>query len=187
MDLHSGENILFEGHPSWRSILGFYIKGLFVALVAAGIAALVTKIADDEVNKGVVIAAGLAIFAVVVLVGFVKRIGTTYTITDQRLHIKRGIIARKIQQTQLERVQNVNTHQTALERILQVGAVDFDTAGTEDSDFTFHGVAQPEEVMAAVDKAQRGASAAPAAGGPAAGAGPADPAAGGPPTETQPL
>jgi len=27
MDLHSGESILFEGHPSWRSTLAFYING----------------------------------------------------------------------------------------------------------------------------------------------------------------
>jgi uncharacterized membrane protein YdbT with pleckstrin-like domain len=52
-------------------------------------------------------------------------------------------------------VQNVNTSQGILERILQIGTVDFDTAGTTDSDFSFVGVAQPEKVVAAVDRAQR--------------------------------
>ena len=80
---------------------------------------------------------------------------TTYTITNQRLQIRRGIIARKVQQARLERVQNVNTNQSVLDRILQVGTVDFDTAGTTDSDFSFRGVAQPEKVMAEVDAAQR--------------------------------
>ena len=42
-----------------------------------------------------------------------------------------------------------------IERILQVGTVDFDTAGTTDSEFAFRGVAQPDKVVAAVDRAQR--------------------------------
>jgi hypothetical protein len=44
-----------------------------------------------------------------------------------------------------------------------VGTVDFDTAGTTDSDFKFEGVAQPEKVMAAVDQAQREHAAQPGA------------------------
>ena len=42
-----------------------------------------------------------------------------------------------------------------LDRILRVGTVDFDTAGTDDSDFTFRGIANPDEVVSAVDRAQR--------------------------------
>ncbi len=101
------------------------------------------------------VVAVLVVLALMILIGLIKRITTTYTITNQRLRIRRGIIARKVQQTRLERVQNVNTEQSPLERVLQVGTVDFDTAGTTDSDFSFRGVAQPEKVMAAVDEAQR--------------------------------
>ena len=55
-------------------------------------------------------------------------------------------------------MQNVNTDQSFFERILQVGTVDFDTAGTDDSEFRFVGVANPEEVVRAVDQAQRAAA-----------------------------
>jgi uncharacterized membrane protein YdbT with pleckstrin-like domain len=142
-----GEHVIFEGHPSWRSIIGFYIKGLLIAAVAGGVTYLI--------KDGLVPAVVGAVVVLLILVGLIKRISTTYTITNQRLHIRRGIIARKVQQTRLERVQNVNTEQSVLERILQVGTVDFDTAGTTDSDFSFRGVAQPEKVMASVDQAQR--------------------------------
>jgi uncharacterized membrane protein YdbT with pleckstrin-like domain len=50
-------------------------------------------------------------------------------------------------------VQNVNTSQGVIQRVLQVGTVDFDTAGTGDADFAFRGVNNPEQVVAAVDKA----------------------------------
>ena len=58
----------------------------------------------------------------------------------------------------IDRVQNVNTEQRLRDRVLRVGTVDFDTAGTDDSDFTFRGIANPGSVVAAVDKAQREAS-----------------------------
>ena len=59
-------------------------------------------------------------------------------------------------------MQNVNTQQSALERILRVGTVDFDTAGSDsDHEFKFAGVAEPSEVVQAVDTAQREAAAEP--------------------------
>ena len=160
MDLHPGEDVIFEGHPSWRSTLGFYLKGLALALLAAAIAAAVTRILDDEVNWAIVIAAFLVVEALAMLIGFVKRMTTVYTITSQRLRIQKGLVSRKVQQTQIERVQNVNTSQSVLQRMLQVGTVDFDTAGTDDSNFVFSGVSEPADVVAAVDRAQRANAAA---------------------------
>jgi uncharacterized membrane protein YdbT with pleckstrin-like domain len=155
MDLHPGEEVIFEGHPSWRSTLSFYLKGAVLALVAAALVALITRIADDEVNWELVVAAFVIVEGLAVLIGFVRRLFTVYTITTQRLRIQRGLIARNLQQTRIDRVQNVNTRQSVIDRLLRVGTVDFDTAGTDDSDFTFTGVGDPGEVVAAVDRAQR--------------------------------
>ena len=169
MDLEPGERTIYEGHPSWRSIMSFYLKGLVLVIIAGAIAAGVTRIAQDEVKGGTVAAVAVVFFALVVLVGLIRRISITYTITTVRLHIKRGIIARRVQQTSLDRVQNVNTSQSVIDRLLQVGRVDFDTAGSDDYEFAFVGVNDPEEVVRAVHKAQREAEqqppATPAPGG----------------------
>jgi uncharacterized membrane protein YdbT with pleckstrin-like domain len=150
MDLHPSEHELYSGHPSWRSTLGFYLKGLLLAIVAG---AIVWFAVDDHRVYGVLVA--IAVFVVVLVVGFLRRLGTHYVLTNERLHIRRGLLARDVQETRLARVQNVNTRQTVLERLLRVGTVDFDTAGTEDSDFAFHGLAHPAAVAQAVDRAQR--------------------------------
>jgi uncharacterized membrane protein YdbT with pleckstrin-like domain len=148
MDLHPGEALVFEGHPSWRGVIGFYLKGLLPALA---IGVIVFFAASDG--------AGIAVFvvlaALVVLAGFIKRMATRYVITTERLHIRRGILSKRVQQTSIDRVQNVNTDQTLLDRVLRVGTVDFDTAGTDDSDFVFADVADPDTVVAAVDRARR--------------------------------
>jgi uncharacterized membrane protein YdbT with pleckstrin-like domain len=118
--------------------------------------ALVTAI-SDEVKWGLVAAVVVVGGALLILVGFIRRVATVYTITNQRLRIKRGILAKRIQQTRIDRVQNVNTEQSVIDRLLRVGTVDFDTAGTDDSDFTFAGVSSPSRVVEAVDRAQHSA------------------------------
>jgi uncharacterized membrane protein YdbT with pleckstrin-like domain len=148
MDLHPGEEIVFEGHPSWRGVLSFYLKGLAVALALGAILLL-------AVSTGIGILAFAIVMALVIGAGLVKRMATRYVISTERLNIRTGILSKHVQQTNINRVQNVNTQQTFIDRLLRVGAVDFDTAGTDDSDFTFRGVANPAGIVAAVDRAQR--------------------------------
>jgi uncharacterized membrane protein YdbT with pleckstrin-like domain len=126
------------------------------------VAAIVGLIADWGVGAAVA-AVGIAL---VVLAGFIKRVATVYTITNQRLQIKRGIVARKVQQTRIDRVQNVNTDQSVIQRFLRVGTVDFDTAGSDDSEFAFEGVSSPGRVVEAVDRAQHAAATAHRESGP---------------------
>jgi uncharacterized membrane protein YdbT with pleckstrin-like domain len=148
MDLHPGEEIVFEGHPSWRGVLSFYLKGLAIALAIGAILLF-------AVSTGIGILAFAIVMALVIVVGLIKRMSTRYVISTERLNIRTGILAKRVQQTSINRVQNVNTEQTFIDRLLRVGAVDFDTAGTDDSDFTFRGVANPDRIVAAVDRAQR--------------------------------
>src|SRR5918994_89671 len=117
MDTDANEQVIYEGRPSWRSILGFYILGLL-------------------------------------MVGWLKRISTRYSITDRRLRIQRGIVSRNVEEARIERVQNVNVRQSVFERILQVGTIDFDTASNRaDDTFQFRGIAQPEKIVRLVDQA----------------------------------
>ena len=155
MDLEPAEHVIFEGHPSWRSILGFYVKGLVVVVLAGAAVGVATSVAGDEVDSGLVTLVVVVLLAIVLVAGYVKRLFTTYTISNHRLHIRRGIIARAEQQTQISRVQNVNTHQSVLQRVLMIGDVNFDTAAGDDYDFEFGGVASPAEVVEAVHRAQR--------------------------------
>jgi uncharacterized membrane protein YdbT with pleckstrin-like domain len=145
MDLHAGENVIYEGHPSWRSTFGFYVMGLLIAA-----AAVVIGVVADKTGIGA--AAGAVIFVVVLIVGFLRRITTRYLITNRRLQIRRGLIAKHVEETRIDRVVDVTVHQGVLDRILQIGAVDFDNASAQQGDlFRFAGVAQPEKVVRAID------------------------------------
>src|SRR3954469_17085357 len=149
MDLHPSEHILYEGRPSWRSILLFYILGLIAAAIGGAIAGLIW----DDPGWGSLVA--VLILIVVIVAGWVRRVGTRYFVTNERLHIRRGIVSRRSQETRLERIQNVNTDQSVFERLLRIGTVDFDTAGGGDYDFAFRGVADPSRVGQGVAPAIR--------------------------------
>jgi len=145
--LSPGEQVIFQGHPSWRALLGFYLKGILVAAIVG----VIVKLASGG-SAGVFLAV-LVLIALTVLVGFLRRMSTTYTITSRRLNIRRGVFSREIQETRLERVQNVNYRQSLYQRAMRIGDVDFDTAASDDYDFVFVGVANPGDVVHRVDRA----------------------------------
>jgi uncharacterized membrane protein YdbT with pleckstrin-like domain len=147
VDLQPGEKTIYQGHPSWRAIIGFYLKGALVGAAAGVLAGLI----QSSTSLGIL--TFVVILAITILVGFIKRVATVYTITDRRLNIKVGIVARKVQETRLQRVQNVNYDQGVYERLMQIGDVEFTTAGTDESNFVFAGVAQPEQVVQQVEQA----------------------------------
>ena len=126
----------------WRAILSFYVKGIIVVAIVAVIASLVG--AGDAARHGD---------------RHRRRRGGRPRRADPpdrdplhdhhaALNIKHGIVSRDVQETKIERVQDVNYRQTVFQRMLQIGDVDFDTAAENSaSDFIFAGVANPEEVV----------------------------------------
>jgi uncharacterized membrane protein YdbT with pleckstrin-like domain len=159
MDLHPGESVIYAGHPSARSIMSLYAKGAILG-------ALVGAIFWFASSHGLGVAIFLGIVVATFLFGMVQRFFVRYSITNQRLYLQRGIISRNVQQTRIDRVQNVTTRQSVMDRMFRVGSVDFDTAGTDDSNFVFAGVNDPQGVVAAVAEAQRASAAQQPAGTP---------------------
>jgi uncharacterized membrane protein YdbT with pleckstrin-like domain len=155
VDLSPGESVIFEGRPSWRSILGFYFLGLLAAAAAGVIGAVASSV-------GVGVAIGAGAFLVVLIAGWLKRLFTKYTITTRRLRVQRGVLTRQIQETRIDRLQDHSIRQTLPERLLRVGTIDFDTSGEEHADmFRFVGVARPEAIVLDIDRVARQADAPP--------------------------
>jgi uncharacterized membrane protein YdbT with pleckstrin-like domain len=150
MEMHENEQLIWRGHPSARGSIGWYLKWGFLALLPVIIAGIFK--ANDQGTgiaywKWVLLSIGLLVLVVVVDV--LRRAAVDYVVTNQRIRIRRGILSRREQSTLIERVQNINTSQRLIERLLGVGTVDFDTAGTEaqEASFRFTGVASPHDLV----------------------------------------
>ena len=155
MELHSGEHVIYEGHPSWRSILSFYLMGVVVVAVAVAIGAV-------SGNTGIGLGAAAVILLVVLIIGWLRRITTRYLITNRRLQIRHGLLAKNTEETRVERIVDVTVRQGVFDRLLRIGAVDFDNASAQQGDlFRFAGIASPEGVVRAIDRVHEEARTAP--------------------------
>lgn len=150
MELVHGERILWQGRPSWRSQLSFFVIWIPLALLPVIIAgALEANGHGTGFAYGTWITISLILVVLVIAYDYVRRYGTYYMVSDQRLRVRRGILSRREQTARFERVQNVNISQSLLDRILRVGTVEFDTAGSDQGDatFRFYGIDDPQQLV----------------------------------------
>jgi len=155
MDVLAGESILWKGNPSWKGLLIYYIKWTVVSLLPAALWVLLNQTMDSPPGATIFIALTVLGIVLTYAIGWIKRTTTRYTISDQRIHIRTGIVSRQEHSTQLARVQNVNVSQSIFQRMLGIGDVDWDTAGTETSgaDFRLRSVDDPSSIVRVVDQA----------------------------------
>src|SRR4051812_50012741 len=122
MDLHPGEHVIYEGHPSWRSIFSFYLIGLVVVAAAVAIGVVADKGAIGA-------AAGGAILLVLLLVGWLRRVTTRYLITNRRLQVRGGLIGEDVGGTRGGGGGGVTGGPGGFGRVLGSGAGGFGNAG----------------------------------------------------------
>jgi membrane protein YdbS with pleckstrin-like domain len=145
--LLEGEELIWEGNPSWRSIMSFYIKWTLVALLPLAVIVIAQVAgADWPLWAGIVVL--LLGVGLTVLAGWVRRYFTRYTITSKHLLIRTGILSRTENSASLDRVQNILVVQSPIERLLRTGSVDFDTASGDaaDAELRFVGVDHPRDL-----------------------------------------
>lgn len=150
MELLAGERILWQGRPSWRAHLSYLVVWIPLALLPVIVAGLLR--ANDR-GTGLPywqwLLISLVLVALVLGWDWLRRHATHYAVTTQRLRVRRGLLSRSEQSARFERVQNVNISQSAIDRLMRVGTVEFDTAGSDvdDSDFRYAGIADPQRLV----------------------------------------
>ena len=140
------ESMIWEGHPTWRAMLSFHVRGIAVTLALFVLLIVIRSlgVGISSLSIGAVLVIGIAI---TISVGWLRRFFTEYTITTKRLNIRQGILSKTESSTNVDRIQNITVRQTAVDRMLKVGSIEFDTAGDSNSDrFSFIGVNEPQDL-----------------------------------------
>ncbi|MEP7201257.1 MAG: PH domain-containing protein [Ilumatobacteraceae bacterium] len=145
-NLNANETIALDMHPHWWyfaepawSLLGSIVLGIIV----------LTK-TDSGTNARKV----LGVLALILLVGtaiwlvirYLKWLTTNFVITSNRLIFRQGIVAKSGIEIPLERVNNVNFHQTVFERVLGAGDLLIESGG-EDGQQRFTDIRRPSQVQ----------------------------------------
>jgi uncharacterized membrane protein YdbT with pleckstrin-like domain len=166
METLSGERVIWQGSPSWKALLLYYVKWTIVSLIPVAIWIVLDQLMSDPPSVTWFAAATAVGLVATYVGGWIKRATTRYRVTDRRIQIRTGLLARNESSANLNRVQNVNVTQSAFQRMLGIGNVDWDTAGSDlgDADFTFYGVEDPSRLVHVVDSSLEGEAAAGASG-----------------------
>ncbi len=147
MRLLEGEELIWAGHPTWRSILSFYVKWTTLFLLPLAVI-VVANVAGADWPLWIGVAVLVGGFVLVLVAGWLRRVFVRYTITTKHLLIRTGILSRNEASASLDRVQNIRVVQSPIERLLRTGSVDFDTASGEasDAELRFVGIDHPRDL-----------------------------------------
>ena len=171
--LQEGEQVLYRAHPSRVPL----VPPFTLAAVAA-LAGLVAWNLSGEQHGWVLAVAGVVVGVALLwaLARYVELSANQYVLTDRRLLRIRGIISQSSMDSYLDKINNVEHHQTFWGRLLGFGDVEIDTAGGAE---LFPVIGQPLAFKRAVDGAilayRRGPAVPPAAAAAAVAASPSSP------------
>lgn len=126
-EMHKEDKILKEIKPSYWAFLLWYIIGI-------------------------VLLPFLGIGLIVIIVALLIRKGTTFYITDKRVIYELTFLSRQISSATYDKIQDLHFTQGILGRIVGIGTIHINTAGTSFIEIKFSGVEDPVSVKRAIEE-----------------------------------
>ena len=140
--LSSGEKIVRAFRPHWKSLI---IPGAWTVLVVVGLA-LTPRLPSGPPRDATYVILGLG-WIMVAIVPTVRWWFTQFVLTNERLILRKGVIARSGVEIPLEVINDVIFSQTVFERVLGFGDLIIESAG-EMGQSRFSNIPRPDEFQA---------------------------------------
>ncbi len=134
----SQENVVWSGSPSQKSNLGLFALCAIVAIVLVASAAKFDGTPRMVVFAMLLLPAGIAVWRWLVTASL------QYTLTDQRLKLRRGVFARTTDDLELYRVKDSRYTQSFMERLLGIGEITLRTTDDSSPHVVLEGMNAPE-------------------------------------------
>ena len=145
-NLNANETIALDMHPHWWyfaepawSLLGSIVLGIIVLTKT-------DKGTDPRKVLSVIALILLVVTFVWLVIRYLKWLTTNFVITSNRLIFRQGVIGKSGIEIPLERVNNVNFHQSVFERMLGAGDLLIESGG-EDGQQRFTDIRHPAQVQ----------------------------------------
>jgi len=124
--LADGEEVLVDLRPHWVFVFG----PLFLTLAALAVAvAVAVEFPRAPVGVGWVLAAMVVVPAVWLAGRMIRWAGMSLIVTTQRMVLRRGLLGRDLLQLRLQRITEIHSTQTPLERLVGVGRLVVEVEG----------------------------------------------------------
>jgi uncharacterized membrane protein YdbT with pleckstrin-like domain len=145
-NLNANETIALDMHPHWW----FFAEPAW-SLLGSIVLGVVVLVETDKGTSPYKLLGGLDLILLVVTAiwlvwRYMKWLTTNFVITSNRLIFRQGVVGKSGVEIPLERVNNVNFHQTVFERILGAGDLLIESGG-EDGQQRFTDIRRPAQVQ----------------------------------------
>ncbi len=121
--------LLYDGTPSWRAYLGYYILGFLGATLMP---VIMWKIANGlEAKTGtkvIMLLTPLSLTAIYFAALYFYRKSMRFRVTTTNIETERGILSKKIDVLELWRCRDVRYKQTIIDRVLGIAHIEIFTA-----------------------------------------------------------
>jgi len=143
--LNADESVALDLHPHW-----WYFAEPALALLGMIIVSIIVLAKGPEGTGGdvlkVIVIAALVAAGIWLLIRYLKWVTTHFVITSQRVVFRTGVLAKSGIEIPLDRVNNVNFHQSVFERMLGAGDLLIESGG-EDGQSRYTDIRHPDRVQ----------------------------------------
>lgn len=116
--------IIYEGVPSWKAFLGYYLLDGMAALLAIAITRAIIAGDAPWTTKTLGVVIPLAVAAVLAFAVTLKRRSTKFRVTQTVIETEQGVLGKRIDVLQLWRCRDVRYRQNLADRILGIAHVE---------------------------------------------------------------
>lgn len=104
----------------------------------------------------VVLIAALGLGLIILLLWWIKCLGITLTVTNQRTTLRTGILSKYTNEVYHTDVRNVQIGQRFFQRIFGVGTIGISSSGESGIEITVKGIPDPDKIKDIIDRYRRG-------------------------------
>lgn len=144
--LNEDEEIVFDLHPHWKALVLPTLLAPVIVFVGTFVAG---KVPDGDLQgklRGLVALAATVAFVWLVVAPYVRWLTTHFVLTNRRVLMREGLIARKGRDIPIFRINDVTFEHTVIERMFGAGTLVVESAG-ERGQVTLKDIPHVEDVQ----------------------------------------
>jgi len=123
-DVPAQRKLIYEGVPSWKAFLGYYLAAVIAGAIVVALLVLLLWMKSTTMARTLFVAIPVAAVAVFFIGMNIYRRSIRFRVTNTVIETERGVLSKRIDVLQLWRCRDVRYKQNLLDRILGVAHVE---------------------------------------------------------------
>jgi len=132
--------MLYEGNPSWKAFVGYYLLAGFVAVLLMVVLGMIAGSGAPMKTKAINVLIPLAAAAVFLFGVHVYRKSIKFRVSNTVIEYEKGVLSKRIDVVQLWRVKDVTYKQSLVDRVLSIAHIQVVTSDATNPSFDIVGM-----------------------------------------------